>query len=94
MHTKHLIRNELTTSRDRVQFQPGQSLRAFLKRCGTDDQCVRALFQARWPRGFLCPRCGYHKQCQLRRRKALQCIRCKQQASLVAGTVSRTPSWV
>ena len=73
--------------KNRVQFQPGQSLRDFLMRYGTDDQCAQALFQARWPQGFRCPRCGYHKHCQLRRRKTLQCIRCKQQTSLIAGTV-------
>ena len=45
------------------------------------------MFQARWPQGSCCPRCGYQKYCQLRRRKTLQCIRCKQQTSLTAGTV-------
>ncbi len=45
------------------------------------------MFQARWPQSFRCPRCDHHKHCQLRRRKALQCIRCKHQTSLTAGTV-------
>ena len=54
---------------------------------GTDEECAQALFQARWPQGFCCPRCGYQKYCQLRRRKTPQCIRCKLQTSLTAGTV-------
>ena len=45
------------------------------------------MFRARWPQGFRCPRCDHHKHCQLRRRKTLQCIRCKHQTSLTAGTV-------
>ena len=73
--------------KNHIQFQPGQSLRDFFKRYGTDELCAQALFQARWPRGFRCPRCDHHKHCQLRRRKALQCIRCKHQTSLTAGTV-------
>ncbi len=49
--------------KNRIQFQPGQSLRDFFKRYGTDEQCAQALFQAHWPQGFRCPRCGYHKCC-------------------------------
>ncbi len=37
--------------------------------------------------GLPLPPCSYHKHCQLRRRKTLQCIRCKHQTSLLAGTV-------
>ena len=86
MCIKYLIRKELTMSKNRVQFQPGQSLRDFFKRYGTDEQCAQALFQARWPQGFRCPHCGYHKHCQRRWRKALQCNRCKHQSPLIAGT--------
>ena len=42
------------------------------------------MFQVRWPQGFLCPSCGYRKSCQLRQRKVVQCIRCKQRTSLTA----------
>ena len=73
--------------KNQVQFQKGQSLRDFLKLYGTDQQCAQALFQSRWPEGFRCPACGYHKYCQLHTRKVFQCIRCKHQASLTAGTL-------
>ncbi len=73
--------------RNQVQFQKGQSLRDFLKLYGTELQCAQAVFQARWPQGFRCPACGYHKYCQLHTRKVFQCIRCKRQVSLTAGTV-------
>ena len=45
------------------------------------------MFQARWPQGSCCPRCGYQEYFQPRSRKTLQCIRCKLQTSLTAGTV-------
>ena len=73
--------------KNKVQFQKGQSLPEFLARYGTVAQCEQAVFAARWPHGFRCPHCGYHKSCQLRQRKVFQCIRCKHQASLTAGTV-------
>ncbi|MCH8057764.1 MAG: transposase, partial [Proteobacteria bacterium] len=42
---------------NRVQFQPGLSLMAFLQDYGTQEACESALFEARWPTGFVCPRC-------------------------------------
>jgi hypothetical protein len=42
---------------NRIQFQPGLSLPAFLGQFGGEAQCAAALEQARWPEGFRCPRC-------------------------------------
>ena len=42
-------------ARNPVQFQKGISLNAFLSLYGTEDQCFDALYQWRWPNGFLCP---------------------------------------
>ena len=73
--------------KNQVQFQKGQSLRDFLRLYGTEEQCAQAVFKARWPQGFRCPACDYHKHCQLHTRKVFQCIRCKRQVSLTAGTL-------
>jgi hypothetical protein len=43
---------------NRIQFQKGLSLPAFLEQFGTEAQCEVALEKARWPDGFRCPRCG------------------------------------
>jgi len=43
---------------NRVQFQPGLSMPEFFERYGTEGQCQAALQAARWPRGFVCPKCG------------------------------------
>ncbi|WP_196766273.1 transposase, partial [Xanthomonas graminis] len=44
---------------NRIQFQKGLSIPAFLSRYGSEAQCVEALVQARWPNGFVCPQCGH-----------------------------------
>ena len=72
----------------KVQFQQGLSLAQFLQLFGSEAQCEKALFDARWPRGLACPRCGSNKFCRLSTRRAtLQCNRCKRQLSLLAGTL-------
>jgi hypothetical protein len=42
-----------------IQFQKGLSLAAFLRDYGTEEQCEAAFIKARWPRGFICSRCGH-----------------------------------
>ncbi|WP_181438765.1 transposase [Paenibacillus sambharensis] len=74
--------------------------------CGTDNSftelyqteadCAAALYCAKWPEGFRCPRCGHHSAytLQTRRLPLYECTACHRQTSLTAGTVmegSRTP---
>jgi transposase-like protein len=66
----------------------------------TEECCSRALFAAKWPDGFRCPRCDHsHTYCITTRRLPLfECRACGAQTSLIAGTIiegSRTPlhSW-
>ena len=73
--------------RNRVQFQKGLSLGAFLQRYGSEPQCAEAIFKARWPRGYRCRACGSRSHCRLRTRKLFQCNTCKHQVSLTAGTL-------
>lgn len=42
---------------NRIQFQPGLSLSAFLGDCGDEAQCEAAVVRARGPSGFVCARC-------------------------------------
>lgn len=73
-------------SRNRIQFQPGLSLPAFLERYGTEAQCRDALFAMRWPDGFVCSACGHTTYCTLAR-GVFQCHHCHCQTSLTAGTI-------
>ena len=52
-----------------------------------DDHCWAYLRRARWPRGFLCPRCGGRGSHFLASRRLEQCRVCRYQGSVTAGTV-------
>lgn len=66
----------------------------------TEEECAFALFRAKWPDGFCCPRCK-HRSCYTIKTRNLplyQCTNCHSQTSLISGTVlhgTRTPltSW-
>jgi len=73
---------------NRVQFQRGMSIPKFVARYGSEAQCVRALIAARFPEGFVCPRCGHDTATRFERAGQLlwQCQRCRTQTSLTSGT--------
>ena len=74
---------------NRVQFQPGLSMFEFLERYGTEDKCELALTAARWPQGWVCPRCEGRTAYTFRRGRQLyrECVDCRYQCSLIAGTM-------
>lgn len=74
-------------ARNKIQFQPGLSLPEFLNQFGTEEQCRRALFQWRWPKGYICPACGQTAYCELKCRMLFQCNYCHTQTSLTSGTI-------
>jgi len=63
------------------------SLLEFQRRYCSEEACLQAIFKARWPRGFLCPRCGHSDGTKLSKRRAIQCCSCRRQTSVTAGTV-------
>jgi hypothetical protein len=72
------------------------SIPEFLRHFGTEEQCAEALQRARWSKGFWCPRCddARHYLVSQGARKLFQCIGCRHQASVTAGTMmghSRLP---
>jgi hypothetical protein len=74
---------------NRIQFQKGLSLPAFLEQFGTEAQCEDALEKARWPDGFRCPRCDHaaHYLLRVGAHKTYQCQACRVQTSLISGTL-------
>ena len=74
---------------NRIQFQKGLSLPAFLEQFGTEEQCEEALEKARWPDGFCCPRCGQAPYYLLSggSHPTYQCRSCRLPTSLIAGTL-------
>ena len=73
--------------KNQVQFQRGLSLPQFLKQYGTEEHCHNALFNWRWPTGFVCPECGHVGYCEIAGRGVYQCHRCHRQTSLTSGTI-------
>jgi transposase-like protein len=63
------------------------SLLEFQERFGTEEACEQALEQARWPNGFICPKCGHDGGYRLSSHRLMQCASCRRQTSLTAGTV-------
>jgi hypothetical protein len=74
-------------SKNTVQFQKGLSFPDFIATYGKEEQCERALFEWRWPNGFVCPQCGHTKYCVLKTNKLYQCNHCHHQTSLTSGTI-------
>jgi ribosomal protein L37AE/L43A len=68
-----------------IQFQPGLSLAAFLKKYGTEKQCRDALGEWRWTKEYECPNCGHHSACKLEHRGLYQCNRCHHQGLVMGG---------
>ena len=52
-----------------------------------DAHCWAYLRRARWPRGFVCPRCGGRGSHFLASRRLEPCRACRDQSSVTAGTV-------
>ncbi|WP_052476034.1 transposase [Cohnella kolymensis] len=68
----------------------------FCERFEQEDVCRAALYEARWPDGFRCPRCDDQHAYVIRSRKLplYECSSCRHQTSHIAGTIfegSRTP---
>lgn len=74
-------------AKNSIQFQQGLSFQHFLTQYGSESQCEQALYQLRWPKGFVCPHCGNTTGCALHSRKIYQCHKCHHQTSLTAGTI-------
>lgn len=74
-------------ARNKIQFQTGYSLPEFFEEYGSNEQCETALFNWKWPTGFICPKCGSVHYCFIKSRKIYQCNQCHHQTSLISGTI-------
>jgi ribosomal protein L37AE/L43A len=74
---------------NRIQFQPGLSMHEFYELYGTEAKCQAALQRARWPHGFVCPKCSGPARTSFVRNGLpyWQCRACGHQCSLICGTM-------
>ncbi|MGQ0849203.1 MAG: IS1595 family transposase [Actinomycetota bacterium] len=67
-----------------------------IEKFGTEDKCVEALAQLRWPSGVTCPKCESTAIGTVKTRRLFQCNSCEYQFSVRVGTVlqdSKLPLW-
>src|SRR3954462_15442087 len=64
-----------------------EDMPSFVARFGSDGQCREYLFKARWPDGFRCSACGHDDAYALRTKIVYECVACRKQHSLLAGTI-------
>ena len=74
-------------AKNKIQSQRSESLNDFRARYGLEKQCEDALFEWRWPAGFVCPECEHTGHFRLVNRAVFQCHRCHRQTSLTSGTL-------
>ncbi|WP_239617357.1 transposase [Cohnella mopanensis] len=77
-------------------MQSSQCFEHFCSLYNSEEKCIAAFFDARWPTGFCCPHCSHRQFYLIRTRKLplYECRDCHIQTSLTAGTIlegSRTP---
>ena len=63
------------------------SLSAFQRKFDSEEACLQAIFDCRWPRGFVCPKCNHNGGYRLGRRRTVQCASCRRQTSITASTI-------
>jgi transposase-like protein len=71
-----------------------KTLREFQSKFATEEACQQYLAACRWPDGFVCPRCGTKRAYELVKVRRWQCVGCRHQVSLTAGTIlhnTKTP---
>ena len=68
--------------------QKAMNLLDFQERFHNEEVCRDHLYKMRWPKGFICPKCGVADEpFQIVSRNLYQCKHCNHQASVTAGTV-------
>ena len=71
-----------------------KTLREFQTKFADEEACQQYLAASRWPGGFICPQCGNRRAYELAERGSWQCVACRHQVSLTAGTIlhnTKTP---
>jgi hypothetical protein len=53
----------------------------------SEEACLEFLKQLRWPHGFMCPNCSHDDGYFLTCRPLIQCVLCRHQTSVTAGTL-------
>jgi len=67
-----------------IEMFTGQSIYDFQAQFGTDQKCIDALVQLKWPNGFRCRNCDYKQYCKTKKYGARRCCSCGKVESATA----------
>ena len=72
-----------------IQLQKGLSMSEFQTNYGEESLCEASVELAKWPEGFICPKCSNKSHCVVwhGRVKTFQCNCCHTQVTLRSGTI-------
>ena len=63
------------------------SIIEFNDKYGTEEKCREHLFNTRFAKGFICPKCGHTHGIRIKSRNLMQCSKCKYQLSATSRTI-------
>lgn len=63
------------------------TLPEFQDRFSEEDACLQAVFEAKWPFGFICPHCEHNDGYPIAGRRNIECACCGRQTSITADTL-------
>lgn len=69
------------------QHKSTMSIAEFQSKFDTEEKCREALFKLRYPKGFICPKCGNNEYYFINTRGRYQCRKCHHQSSVTSKTV-------
>lgn len=70
-----------------VMIHEDMNMKEFVAKFKDDESILLFLFEARWPRGFICPNCGHNDGYRLSDGRTIQCTVCRKQKSITADTI-------
>ena len=72
---------------DREMKEYPMTFDEFTTRFATEEQCRDYLYELRWPKGFVCPKCTQRTKAWAVGSSLYTCSKCRHQTSVIAGTI-------
>src|SRR6516162_6671356 len=81
------MKSDIIPGMRKHKSQRMMTIQEFRERLGEEEQGWKHLTSWRWPRGFVCPRCGGGSRGYMKAKRVHECRTCGYQGSVTAGTI-------
>ena len=81
------MKSDIIPGMRKHKSQRMMTIQEFRERFGEEEQGWKHLTSWRWPRGFVCPRCGGGSRGYMKAKRVHECRTCGYQGSVTAGTI-------